>query len=281
MTSPVVDVDRLDALVTRHLDGRVPGAALAVVRSGETVFSRCHGMADLEWRQPVTPTTVFRLASLSKPFTALTAMLLARDGLLDLDAPVSRYLSHPLPHAGTVRVRHLLSHTSGIPNFVVQPSFAGRTSRIDHTDEEVVARFASLPLHFEPGSRYSYNNSAYRLLDMVVAGVTGGSFADALTERVLAPAGMTDTRVLSDQEIVPERARGYDADGPDGFANAPYVSMTLPGGAGGMGSTLRDLARFDRALSAGVVADEQMQRRLFQPVTLTGAGARATGWAGA
>lgn len=153
MTSNVLDQDRIDGLLGRLLDGKVPGAAIAVTRAGETVFSLCHGMADLEWQRPVTPTTVFGLASLSKPFTALTVMLLARDGLLDIDAPISTYLPFDMPHAAEVRVRHLLSHTSGIPNFVLQPWFTGNVSRLDHTDEELVARFASPPLLFEPGAR--------------------------------------------------------------------------------------------------------------------------------
>jgi CubicO group peptidase (beta-lactamase class C family) len=263
------DTARAAELAVDNVDGRVPGAALAVVRSGEPLLATCYGLADLEWRRPVTPTTVFRLASLSKPFLALTIMLLEQDGLLDLDAPIIEYLPDYPGHAGQVRVRHLLTHTSGIPNFVRQPGFAGTASRLDHTDAEVTARFAALPLQFEPGSRYAYSNSGYRLLDMIVAGVTGTAYADVLAERVLIPAGMYDTRVLSDEAIVPERAGGYQA-GPDGFVNAPYLSMTIPGGAGGLGSTLQDLLRFDQALREETIAGDALQKRLFTPVRLSG-----------
>jgi CubicO group peptidase (beta-lactamase class C family) len=265
---PEVDAAEIDELVRGELDGQTPGAAVAVVRSGVPLFARCFGHADLEWGQPVTPVTVFRLASLTKPLTALAVLLLERDGLVDLDAPVRAYLADYPRHADAVRVRHLLTHTSGIPNFVTLPSFAGSASRADHTDAEVRALFADLPLEFEPGSRYGYSNSGYRLLDMIVSRVSGTSFSRVLAERVFGPAGMADTRLLSDEAIVPRRARGYRP-APDGYANADYVSMTVPGGAGGVGSTLEDLLRLDRALRDGVPADAALQRRMSTPVRLT------------
>lgn len=258
----------VEELIAKFLTDRVPGAAVAVVRFGEPVLFGCYGLADLEWRQPVTPTTVFRLASLSKPFTALTILLLAADGLLDIDGPVTDYLPDYPAHASAVTIRHLLTHTSGIPNFVLQPGFSDRTARFDHTDSELRALFATMPLQFEPGSRYGYGNSGYRLLDMIAAEVTGTKFAELVRERVFLPAGMVDTRVLADDEIVPERASGYRRT-EGGYVNAPYLSMTIPGGAGGIGSTLDDLVRFDAALRHGVFSDATLHSRMFRPVRLT------------
>ncbi|HEY1175745.1 MAG TPA: serine hydrolase domain-containing protein, partial [Phytomonospora sp.] len=215
--------DALASLVDEKLTG-VPGAAVAVRQGPATQYRSCLGFADLEWRRPVTPATVFRLASLSKPFTALTVRLLAADGVLDLDAPIARHLPG-LPHGDRITPRHLLTHTSGIPNFVARPGFRGETSRRDHTDDEVVALFAGLPLDFAPGTRYGYSNSGYRLLDIIASRATGTPFAELAAAYVFAPAGMAATRVLCDRDIVPERARGYERDG-DAFVNAPYVSMT-------------------------------------------------------
>ncbi|GIG66818.1 serine hydrolase domain-containing protein [Phytomonospora endophytica] len=241
--------DALTSLVDEKLTA-VPGAAVAVRQGPEPRYRSCHGFADLEWGRPVTPTTVFRLASLSKPFTALTVRLLAAAGVIDLDAPIARHLPD-LPHGDRVTPRHLLTHTSGIPNFVTRPGFRGGITRRDHTDDEVIALFAGLPLDFEPGTRYGYSNSGYRLLDVIASRAAGAPFAELAAEHVFAPAGMTATRVLCDEAIVPERARGYQRDG-EGFVNAPYVSMTIPGGAGGMGSTLDDLLAFDTAVRDGV-----------------------------
>lgn len=256
-----------DELHAGFLAYGVPGAALAVVRDGAPVLTYCHGMADLEWRQPVTPTTVFRLASLSKPFTALTILLLTDEGLLDPDAPITKYLPDHPDHWHGITIRHLLTHTSGIPNFVLQPNFADRTSRIDHTDADVRALFSTKPLDFQPGTRYGYSNSGYRLLDMIAARASGTKFADLLADRVFGPAGMTDSRVLTDDDIIPERASGYRRT-DEGFVNAPYLSLTIPGGAGGIGSTLADLLRFDAALRHGAFSDAHLHERMFTPVRL-------------
>ncbi|MEV0650724.1 serine hydrolase [Phytomonospora sp. NPDC050363] len=241
--------DALVSLLDEELSA-VPGAAVAVRHGGRLAHRSCHGRADLEWDRPVTHETVFRLASLSKPLTALAVRSLAADGLLDLDAPIAGYLPG-LPHGDAVTVAHLLAHTSGIPNFTALPGFADRTSRLDHTDDEVIALFAGLPLVFEPGTRHHYSNSGYRLLDVIAARVAGAPFGDVLAERVFGPAGMTSSRLLDDTALVPHRARGYDRDG-ERFANAAPVSMTVPGGAGGLGSTLDDLVAFDNALHDGV-----------------------------
>jgi CubicO group peptidase (beta-lactamase class C family) len=248
-------------MLTTHLTGRVPGAALAVIRPGHPPTIGCHGLADLEWQQPVGPDTVFRLASLSKPFTALAVLLLARDGLLDLHSPIHRYLPDYPTHAREVRLEHLLTHTSGIPNFVTQPWFREGGGRLHHTDDELMRRFAEQPLSFRPGTRYAYSNSGYRLLDIIVSRTTGRPFAEVLRERVLEPAGMQDTRVVNDTDLVPRRARGYAA----GFVNAPYISASVTGGAGGLVATLEDMIRFDAALRDGRLIDA---RTMFAPVRL-------------
>lgn len=253
-----MDLSRVDELLAG-----VPGAAFAVTRAGKPLVMQCSGKADLEWQRPVNRTTVFRLASLTKPMTALLIMLLVRDGVLDLDTSIRRYLPDYPAHADRVTLRHLLTHTSGIPDFARRPAFEA-WSRLDHTDAELRARFADQPLHFEPGTRCSYSNSGYRLLDMIASTVTGTPFATLMTERVFAPAGMSDTRLLSDDEIVPGRARGYRRAG-DTFVNAPYLSATILGGAGGIGSTLADLLRFDQVVRAGTLIDSAT---LTVPLTL-------------
>ncbi len=262
-----------EELLAAFLPRRVPGAALAVVRSGAPVFTHCHGMADLEWRQPVTPTTVFGLASLSKPFTALAILLLADDGLLDVAAPITEYLPDHPDRWHRITVAHLLTHTSGIPELVPRQGF---DFRVDHTDAEIRMLLAGLPLRFEPGTRYGYTGSGYRLLDMIAAAVSGTKFANLVAERVFAPAGMVDSRVLTDDDVVPERASGY-RHRDNGFANAPHVSATIPGGASGIGSTLADLLRFDAALRHGAFADASLHERMYTPVRLTGGATAAYG----
>jgi D-alanyl-D-alanine carboxypeptidase len=260
---------RIDALVAAMTGSGGPGAAVAVVRGGQVAYRGCFGLADVEWRQAVAPDTVFALASLSKPFTAMTVMLLSLDGLIDIDAPVSAYLP-AYPGPGRVAlVRHLLTHTSGIPNFLTLPGFRERAAHLDHTPGELIEVFAGLPLDFEPGSRYGYSNSGYRLLDIITETVTGMPFAEVLTERLFGPAGMTSARLLTDRAVIPWRARGYEVSGDSGIAAAPHLSMSITGGAGGLAASLEDMVAFDQTLRDYRLIGPDLEQQMLTPVRLS------------
>ncbi|MFI9383701.1 serine hydrolase domain-containing protein [Kutzneria sp. NPDC052558] len=265
---PDLPLDTVEAerLTREHLTGKTPGAAVAMTSGGAAVFTACHGFADLEWETPVTPATVFTLASVTKPFTALAILCLERDGVLDLDAPLAEHVPEFAAVAPGVRLHHLLTHTSGVPDFTDDDGFQKRC-RLDQSDEELIAEFASKPLEFAVGSQYGYSNTGYRLLEIIAARATGRPFAEVLAEKVFSPAGMSDTRLLTNADIVARRARGYTADNGV-FANASHVNMAVLGGAGGIGATLEDLLRFDRALRTESIATIALQRRMFRPATL-------------
>lgn len=255
---------RVDALMGAMVGSGGPGAAAVLVRGGEVVYQGCFGLADLEWRQPVGPDTVFAIASLTKPFTATVVMSLHRDGLLDLDAPLGTYLPDYPGEGRRATVRHLLTHTSGIPNFLRLPGFGDGAAYVPHTPEDLLAVFAGLPLDFEPGTRYGYSNSGYRLLDLIVERVAAAPFAEVMAERVLEPAGMTSARMLTDQAVIPRRARGYENAG----TAAPHISMTIPGGAGGLAASIEDMVAFDRALREHRLVDEATDLRMRTPQRL-------------
>lgn len=260
---------RVDALVPAMTGSGGPGAAVAVVRGGQVAYQGCFGLADVEWRQGVAPDTVFVLGSLSKPFTAMTVMLLSVDGLIDIDEPVSAYLpGYPGP-GRAASVRHLLTHTSGIPNFLTVPGFRDRAAQLDHTPGELIEVFAGLPLDFAPGSRYGYSNSGYRLLDMIIETVTGTPFAEVLTERVFGPAGMTTARLLTDRAVIAWRARGYEVSSGGGIAVARHLSMTLSGGAGGLAASLDDMVAFDQAMRDHRLIGPDLEQQMRTPVRLS------------
>ena len=258
----------LDEIIDRDLRPHVPGAAVAVLHAGEPVFESSVGHADLGWHEPVTPTTVFGLGSVTEPITALTVLTLVRDGLLDLDAPITAYLPGYPPSGATIRPRHLLSHTSGLVNFVTRPGFRTNVMPLDHTDAGLIALFANEPLEFPTGSRYSYSNSGYMLLAMAIEAVTAGSYAEAVTERVFTPAGMTGVIVLDDRTIVPELACGYIPE-QGGFVHTDHVSMTLGGAAGGIACSLRNMTRLSQALLDGTIVGRETLAHAQAPVTLT------------
>jgi D-alanyl-D-alanine carboxypeptidase len=259
---------RIDALVAAVTGSGGPGAAVAVVRGGREAYRGCFGLAEVEWRQAVAPDTVFALASLSKPFTATTVMLLSGDGLIDIDAPVSAYLpGYPGP-GRAASVRHLLTHTSGIPNFVTLPGFRDHAAHLDHTPSQLIEVFADLPLDFAPGSRYGYSNSGYRLLDIIIEAVTGMPFASVLSERLFGPAGMTTARLLTDRAVIARRARGYEVPGDGTIAAAQHLSMTITGGAGGLAASLDDMIAFDQALRDHRLISPELEQQMLSPVRL-------------
>src|SRR5690554_6600260 len=237
--------DSIDPLMADY-DGNVPGAAVLVLRDGEPVVRRGYGLADVAAGVPVTPETNFRLASVSKQFTAATILLLAEDGLLKLDDPVRKWLPSLPEAAGTVTLHHLLSHTSGLIDYEdVMPEGLERQVR----DADVLAILEGQDrLYFEPGSQYRYSNSAYALLTLIVERASGQAYPDFLRERIFAPLGMDASVAFVDGEsTVANRAFGHSlVDGAWTRTDQSPTSAVL--GDGGIYSSIDDLAKWDAAL---------------------------------
>ena len=238
---------RVESAIAAAMSARnVPGLSIAVVRDGTLAWSAGFGFADLENFVPFRPTTVWRLASVSKPLTAVAAMQLAERGRLDLDAPVAStcpaFPKKPWP----ITARQLLGHLAGIRHYADGENFD--STRHYSAVAESLEVFRDDPLLQEPGSKNVYSTYGYVVLGCVVEGTSGEKFADYLRENVTGPAGMTRTRPDDLFEIVPNRARGY-ARLPDGRlrnADLADTSNKVPGG--GLVSTAEDLARFAIAL---------------------------------
>ncbi len=283
-----VQIDAIDELVRERIAPDGPGVAVAVMRDGRLIHSRGYGMAQLEWRQSVSPDTAFGIGSLSKPFTATAILLLRAEGKLRLDDPITAHLPDYDTHGQAITIAHLLTHTSGIPNFLTLPGFWESDVARDHSHAEIRARFEGLPLHFAPGERYSYNNSAYCLLGMVIERLSGVSYGAFIRERIFAPLGMASSCYLEPHAIVARRAEGYatreDASaggngsaggaGYEGFERARYMSTTLQYAAGALASTAADLARWDLALREGRLLDHATLAEMLAPTRLS-AGPRA------
>jgi CubicO group peptidase (beta-lactamase class C family) len=179
-------------IIEQQITASGPGAAVAVIRSGELIHIAGYGTANIEWRQPVSPDTVFGLGSTSKPFTATAIMLLERDGLLKITEPLTTYLPDYDTHGVNITLTHLLTHTSGIPNFVTRPGFWQRVAPLEHDQSQLRALFEPLDLDFEPGERYSYSNSGYCLLGMLIERVSGTPYGEFVRQRIFAPLGMDE-----------------------------------------------------------------------------------------
>jgi CubicO group peptidase (beta-lactamase class C family) len=254
----------IDASVAKTLAQGSPGMAVAVGKGGRVLLSRGYGFADLEHRAPVTRDTVFSLASITKQFTAAAVLLLAEDGKLKLEEPVSKYVPE-LPQGRRVTLYQLLVQTSGIPDYAEDPA-GSSTKSVAKTPAEMLAWISRLspPLQFEPGSKWAYSNSNYALLGLIAERVSGEPLSSFFQRRLFAPAGLRNTAFDDPADVVPHRARGYrkDEKAPSGFANADWISPTIPGPAGGLRSTAEDLLRWSDALHSGRILKASSLRRL-------------------
>lgn len=231
--------------------------ALLVSLGDEVLLRRGLGMADHEAGVANTPETRFRIASISKQFTAATILRLADQDLLELDALAGEYWEDTPASWSEVTLRHLLTHTSGIYNFTKLLAYRSVQSK-PLRPADVLAMVAGMPLDFAPGTNWSYSNSAYVMLALVAERVGEARFEDVLQREVLRPLGMHDSGSESAVETVPGLARGYARGAPD-WEPAEFIDMNVPTGGGGMFSTVDDLRTWARALSA--------RSELFEPAT--------------
>jgi D-alanyl-D-alanine carboxypeptidase len=253
---------------TRFVGEREPGVAVLVVRDGEVVHRKAYGMADLEWELALQPDCSFRIASLTKQFTAAAIVRLAEQGRLALEDPLQRHLPAFDPRGRTVTLEHLLTHTSGLRNH--DKGAPLRTARPNVPVAEVIGRVIAAPFDFEPGARYAYCNSGYLLLGGVIAAASGVAYETFLEREFFAPLGMNRTGLFARNVVVPRRARGH-VRGRRGFYNALGDAENWSYAAGGLSSTLDDLATWDRALRDGRVMRPENFARMIAP-TMTGEG---------
>ena len=260
------DAQTIDGLFTEYNRRSVPGAAVAVIQHGRLAFIRTYGLADLETKTPVTERTNFRLASLTKPFTAMAVMLLVRDGRLALDTRVADIVRDFPAYGREIRIRHLLTHTSGLRAY---EEFIPKSPTRPLSDQDVMKILKRAErLLFPPGTAFRYGDSGYAVLAIVVETVSGRPFAAFLRDRIFAPAGMTSTVAwTSGASTLRYRARGYAATS-SGFRLADQSVTSTVLGDGGVYSSLRDLIAWDRALDERKLLGARLQRVAWTPASL-------------
>lgn len=266
---------RLDALVTEAMRAqKLPAITVAAASAGRMLYSRAFGSADLENSVAATPETLMRTASIAKPITAVAAMTLVESGRLDADAPVQKYCP-PFPlKQWPITVRQLLSHTSGIRHYN-----AGEPEHTYHYRfmADGFALFAADPLLFRPGTGWQYSTYGYTVAGCAIEGASGERFADYVAAHVLAPAGMSHTRVDDQLDIVAHRARGYQQiNGEVKNAELMDSSYKVPGG--GYLSTAEDLVRFAQALMDGKLLKPATLTQMWTPLPVSGSNSYGLGF---
>jgi CubicO group peptidase (beta-lactamase class C family) len=255
----------IDASARKTMARGSPGMLVQVAKDGKVIFTGTYGSANLEHRAPVTRDTVFKLASITKQFTASAILLLEEEGRLKLDDKLSLYVPE-LPQAQDVTLYQLLVQTSGLPDYSEDPS-GSATKSVARTPEEMLAWIGRLTpaFLFAPGTKWGYSNSNYALLGLVVERVSERRLQDVFKERLFVPAGLRDTAFDDPADVVQGRAQGYRRSKAQsgGFANAAWISPTIPGAAGGLRGTGDDLVRWVDALFNGRVLKPASLARLI------------------
>ena len=243
----------VDDLLTAYSGSSVPGASVVVIRDGQLIVRRAYGMADLEHRVLATPETDYRLASVSKQFTAMAVMLLVKDGKLRYDQPIRDFLPELPPATAAVTVRHLLNHTSGLLDYEdLIPET--RTTQLD--DNDVLALLAAQDsVYFPAGTQYRYTNSGYVLLGLIVARVSGMSLPAFLRARIFEPLGMRTTVMhVEGSDTIPHRAYGYSPRGGT-FVQTDQSLTSATLGDGGIYTNVDDMVLWDQALYGTTLVD--------------------------
>ncbi len=252
-----------DSLIRPLVAGGSFMGVVLVSREERILFERAYGSADLEWNIPNTIDGKFRIGSISKQFTATSILLLAEEKKLELDRSITGYVPDAPQAWKPITPHHLLTHTSGIPDFLGFADFQSRKT-LPSPLAETVLRFRDRPLEFIPGTEGRYSNSGYVLLASIVEHVSGESFDTFLLKRVLEPVGLNDTGIDTHRAILARRTRGYTRF-RNGLGNADYIDMSIATGGGSVYSTVRDLHRWTLALHQGRVISADLYRRMTTP----------------
>ena len=242
---------------------RIPGASLAVIKDGQIILAKGYGLANVEHQVPAKPETIYQSGSMGKQFTATAVMMLVESGKLSLSDTITKYFAGAPDTWKRITVRHLLTHTAGTTDYPDDFDF-----RREYTEDELLKRAEAIPLAFQPGEKWSYSNLGYVLLGILIHQVSGQFYGDFLQERVFKPLGMTTARIISEADIVPNRAAGYRLVKGE-LKNQEWVAPSLNTTAdGALYLTVYDMAKWDAALYTEKLLKRSSLEQMWTPVKL-------------
>lgn len=242
---------------------KIPGVSLAVIKDGKPLIVKGYGVSNVEHQVPVKPETIFQSGSVGKQFTAFAVMLLVDEGKISLDEKISKYLGEVPESWKNITVRHLLTHTGGMTDYPRDFDF-----RKDLTEDELLKAAMKAPVPFAPGEKWQYSNLGYLTLGVIIHKASGKFYGDFLQERVFKPLGMTTARIISEADIVPNRAAGYQLVKGE-VKNQEWVSPALNTTAdGALYLTALDMIKWDEALTQAKLLKKESYEQMWSPVKL-------------
>lgn len=255
---------KIDAYIKAEMARQhIPGFSLAIIKNGHVQFRKEYGFANLEHNVPIRPSTVFQSGSIGKQFTAAAIMLLVQDGRLSLDDELTKFFTDIPRSWNHITIRHLLSGTSGMASFGDEVNLHS-----EYSEEQFLEFAKKSPLGFAAGSDWNYSNIAYVTLGILIHKLTGKFYGDFLRERIFTPLGMRTARVMSETDIIPNRAAGYRLSEGQ-LKNQEWVSPSNNSTAdGSLYLTIDDLVKWDAALYTNFPLKQSILSEVFSPVRL-------------
>ncbi len=257
-TDKAVTIQKNDAANSAH-----PGEIILGIRDENVMIKEMVGSANLELSVDMTADSVVRIASLTKQFTAVAVLALMEDRQLSLDDPVSLYITNVPSHWGTITIKQLLSHTSGLTADMT-PVFL--RFKDEFSPEELVGLFETAPLTAAPGSKWQYSNLNYWILGLIIGSVSGKPYVDYVNERLLQPAGLIRTRYGDQRDVILGRSTGYEINASGVIENARIFSTSIGYAAGGFVSSPKEIARWYKSLSGGEIISKETIELALTPV---------------
>lgn len=251
--------NRIDSLLNAYYNQGFFNGSVLVAQEEKILFEKGFGYANFEWNIKNTPTTKFCIGSITKPFVSLIIIQLVSEGKVELQKPITAYLSDYRKDTGdSITIFNLLTHTSGLPDYTNETGFWTDSVKINYTKDYILHHFCSKDLNFKTGQEFEYSNTGYFILGMIIEKVTGKTFRNVLEERILNPLGMLNTGIVCYDSLTLQRASGYIKENNQ-IKNAPYIDFDNVFTAGNMYTTVEDLYLFDKALFGSKLLSDSLK----------------------
>jgi len=257
---------KIDSIVAINYNQNEPGISILVAKEGELIYSKTFGKANLELNTPLNNNSVFQIGSITKQFTAVSILMLAEQGKLNIEDKIGKYIREYAEVGKNITIHHLLNHTSGIKN-KTPLSEKDLTSRMDMTPKELITYFEDEPLEFIPGEQFKYSNAGYILLGQIIEIVSKQSYGKFIQENIFDKIGMTSSSCGDTKQVIPNQTMGYIIEQNE-FVKSDYMNLSLAYSAGAILSTTADLLKWQNALLSNTLLKESSIKQAMTPTLL-------------
>ena len=259
-------INSIDSIINANFSSTEPGAAIIITKKGKEIYKNAVGLANLNLNVAMNSEMIFRIGSITKQFTAVSILMLQEEGRLSITDNIRKHLPTYPKHEQIITIENLLTHTSGIPDFLGFPE-AFKIEQMNLTTNQIVGIFKDKPLEFNPGEQIKYSNSGYNVLGAIVEKVSGMSYENFVETKIFQKLNMKSSFYDHPEEIFKNKISGYTKDSL-GYKSASYMTMCAPFSAGGLRSSISDLAIWNKAIHNGELIPLKSLSKAFKPFKL-------------